>query len=51
MPTAHELLILVVAILVLWIVLKVAKVAIKLMFLFIGLAVVAGVVWWFFSAR
>lgn len=49
MPSTHELFVLLLAILVLWIVLKVAKVAIKLIFFFIVIAAIAGVLWLFLS--
>jgi len=49
MPSTSELLVLLIAILVLWIVLKVAKVAIKLIFFTIVLAAIAGVLWLVFS--
>ena len=49
MPSTQELLILVVAIFALWIVLKVAKLAIKVIFfLLITIAVIAGVLWFVF---
>ena len=48
MPSINELLILIVAILVLWIVLKVARIAIRMMFLFISIVVFAGVIWFVF---
>jgi hypothetical protein len=44
-----ELLVLVIAILVLWIVLKLAKVAIKVIFFLITIAVIAGALWLFFQ--
>ena len=49
MPSTQELLILIVAIFVLWIVLKVAKVAIRLIFFFISVAILAGVLWYLFA--
>lgn len=49
MPSASELLVLLIAILVLWIVLKLAKLAIKVIFFLITVAVIAGVLWLFFS--
>lgn len=49
MPSTQELLILLVAIFVLWIVLKVARLAIRVIFFFITLAIVAGVLWLFFA--
>lgn len=49
MPSTHELLVLLIAILVLWIVLKMAKLAIKVIFFVIVLAAIAGVLWLFLS--
>lgn len=49
MPSASELLVLLIAILVLWIVLKLAKLAIKVIFFLITIAVIAGALWLFFS--
>lgn len=49
MPSTSELLVLFLAILVLWIVLKMAKVAIKLIFFLIVIAAIAGVIWLFLS--
>ncbi len=49
MPSTQELLILIVAIFVLWIVLKVARVAIRLIFFFISVAILAGVLWYLFA--
>jgi hypothetical protein len=48
MPSLSELLGILVVIIVIWIVLKVARVAIRLMFLFIGLLIVIGVVYYVF---
>ena len=48
MPSTHELLILLVVIFAIWFVLKMAKLAIKLIFFFIGLIVVAGVLYFVF---
>ena len=48
MPGAHELIGILVAILVIWFVLKMAKVAIKLIFLVIALLVAGGVVYFLF---
>ena len=45
----HELLILLAAIFVLWIVLKVARIAIRLIFILISVAFLAGVLWFVFS--
>jgi len=47
MPSTPELLALLIAILVLWIVLKVAKVAIKLIFWVIAICLIAGALWLF----
>lgn len=49
MPGIQELLIFVVAIFALWIVLKVARIAIKLIFVFVSIAVLAGVLWYLFA--
>ena len=49
MPSAPELLVLLIAILVLWIVLKLAKLAIKVIFFLITIAVIAGALWLFLS--
>jgi hypothetical protein len=48
MPSLSELLGILVVIIVIWIVLKVARVAIRLMFFFIGLVIVIGVVYYVF---
>jgi hypothetical protein len=48
--SAPELLYLLIAVLILWIVLKVAKIAIKVIFFVITIAVIAGALW-FFLAR
>ena len=48
MPSTQELLILVVAIFALWIVLKLAKIAIKVIFFIMTIAIVAGVLWFVF---
>ena len=48
MPSTHELIILIAAILVLWIVVKVARIAIKMFFLFFAIVVFAGVIWFVF---
>ena len=50
MPTAQELLGILIAIAVIWIVLKVMKVAIKLILFFIGVLLAAGVLY-FLLAR
>lgn len=44
-PSPQELLILLVAIFVLWIVLKLARIAIKVIFIFISIAAFVGVLW------
>jgi hypothetical protein len=49
MPSPEQLLILVVAILVLWIVLKVAKFALRMIFLLVSVAILAGVLWYLFA--
>jgi len=46
--SASELLVLVVAILAVWIVLKVARVAIRLIFVVISILILAGVLWFVF---
>lgn len=48
MPSTHELLVLLIAILVLWVVLKLAKLAIRVILFLIMLAVAFGVIWHFF---
>jgi hypothetical protein len=48
--SAPELLALLIAVLVLWIVLKLAKIAVKVIFFIITLIAIAGVLW-FFLAR
>ncbi|HEX6086046.1 MAG TPA: hypothetical protein VF266_16045 [Thermoanaerobaculia bacterium] len=45
--SASELLVLVIAVLLLWIVLKVAKFAVKVIFFIITIAVIAGALWLF----
>ncbi len=49
MPTGQELIGILVAIAVIWVVLKVAKVAIKLILFIIGLIVAAGVLYFLFA--
>lgn len=49
MPSPNEILVLLIAILVLWIVLKVAKLAIKMVFFLIVVAIIAGGLWLFFQ--
>jgi hypothetical protein len=48
MPSLSELLGILVVIIVIWVVLKVARVAIRLMFFFIGLVIVIGIVYYVF---
>lgn len=48
MPSTEELLVLIIAIFVLWIVLKLAKLAIRVILFLITLAIVFGVIWHFF---
>ena len=48
MPSTQELLVLIVAIFVLWFVLKVAKLAIRVILFLVTLAIVVGVLWHFF---
>ena len=48
MPSTQELLVLIVAIFVLWFVLKVAKLAIRVILFLIMLAIDNGVIWHFF---
>lgn len=45
MPSTHELLILLVVIFALWIVLKVARIAIRVIFILVSIAVLVGVLW------
>jgi hypothetical protein len=45
--SAPELLVLLLAVLVLWIVLKMAKFAIKVIFIIVALVVIAGALWLF----
>jgi hypothetical protein len=49
MPSTQELLILLVAIFVLWFLLKLARLAIRVILFIITLAIVGGVLWWFFT--
>lgn len=49
MPTGQELIGILVAIAVIWVILKVAKVAIKLILVIIGLIVAAGVLYFLFA--
>lgn len=48
MPSANEFIVFLVAILALWILLKLVKLAIRVTLFLITLAVVAGLVWFFF---
>jgi hypothetical protein len=48
MPGSFDLVGLLVVIVILWIVLKVAKVAIRLIFLFMTVVLIAAAVYWFF---
>ena len=48
MPSTEELLVLVVAIFVLWFLLKLAKLAIRVILFLVTLAIVIGVIWHFF---
>ena len=48
MPSTEELLVLVVAIFVVWFVLKLAKLAIRVILFLVTLAIVTGVIWHFF---
>jgi hypothetical protein len=48
MPGTQELLVLIVAIFVLWFVLKLAKLAIRVILFLVTLAIVIGVFWHFF---
>jgi hypothetical protein len=49
MPGIETLVIFIVAIFVLWIVLKLARFAIRLIFLFVSVAILAGVIWFLFA--
>lgn len=49
MPSTHELLVLLIAIFALWIILKVARLAIRVIFLVISIAVLVGVLWFVFA--
>jgi hypothetical protein len=49
MPSTHELLILLIAIFVLWFVLKLARLAIRLILFIITVAIVAGAAWLFLA--
>ena len=49
MPGTNELLILLAAIFAIWIVLKLARIAIRVIFFFITIVVVVGVLWFVFA--
>jgi hypothetical protein len=49
MPSTQELLILFLAIFVLWMLLKVARLAIRVILFFVTLAIVGGVLWYVFA--
>ena len=49
MPSTHELLILLVVIFAIWFVLKLARIAIRVIFLLISIAVLVGVLWFVFA--
>ena len=49
MPSTHELLILLIAIFVLWFVLKLARLAIRVILFIITVAIVAGALWVFLA--
>ena len=49
MPSTQELLILLVAIFVLWFLLKLARLAIRVILFFVTLAIVGGALWWFLA--
>jgi hypothetical protein len=49
MPSVNEFLILLIAVVALWIFLKLAKLAIRVILFVITVAVIAGAVWFFFS--
>jgi hypothetical protein len=49
MPSTHELLILLVAIFAIWFVLKLARIAIRVIFFFITIVVIVGVLWFVFA--
>ncbi len=51
MPGLHELIGILIAIFVIWIVLKMAKVAIRIIFFVIALLVAAGIVYFLFYMR
>jgi hypothetical protein len=48
MPSTQELLILLIAIFVLWFLLKLARLAIRVIFFIVTLAIVGGVLWYVF---
>jgi len=49
MPSLDELLVLLLAIFAIWFVLKLARIAIRVIFLLISIAVLVGVLWFVFS--
>ncbi len=49
MPSTYELLGFLLVIFVIWIILKVARVAIRLMFLFIAIVIILGALYWLFA--
>ena len=49
MPSTHELLVLLIAIFALWIVLKLARLAMRVIFLVISVAILVGVLWFVFA--
>jgi hypothetical protein len=49
MPSTQELLVFLAAIVAIWIVLKVARMAIKLIFIIVSIAFFIGVLWFVFS--
>ncbi|HYR28261.1 MAG TPA: hypothetical protein VEU30_07320 [Thermoanaerobaculia bacterium] len=49
MPSLNELLVLLLAIFAIWFVLKLARIAIRVIFLLISIAVLVGVLWFVFS--
>lgn len=48
MPSAYELLGLLILVLVIWFFIKVAKLMVRLFLLFVAVALLAGAVYWFF---
>ena len=49
MPSIHELLVIAILVVVIWVVLKMAKLAIRLILFIIGLVLVAGAFYYFFA--